>query len=338
LSKRSSTSQKSAAPRPAAPANRTSSGFSARSSSGLSEPAAQRMASDTFDLPEPFGPTMTPTPCSRRTSTGSGNDLKPRILTARRCTAGDPIERARRRYSASSSGASRVSGASSSRSKSSKMPRRSVFWASSSSRSSRFFWRVTPSGCQSQERFAGRLLFGGLLRASLPHAEPLAVHECGAREPALVRGSDRVHDDVVDLLAQSCQRLLQLRLVVDVGRQRVFDPVGERLHDRVLDRSEPVLEEERSERRLEQGRKHVAVVGETACVVAVGRRSEATAEIELAGDDGAARTRDDVRADLREPSLGEVWMPRVERVRDRELEHAVAEELEALVRGGGPPP
>ena len=64
----------------AAPAKRTSSGFSARSSSGLSEPAAQRIASETFDLPEPFGPTMTPTPGSRRTSTGSGNDLKPRML------------------------------------------------------------------------------------------------------------------------------------------------------------------------------------------------------------------------------------------------------------------
>src|SRR5262245_3961712 len=42
------------------------------------------MASATFDLPEPLGPTTTATPGSRRTSTGSGNDLKPRILTARR--------------------------------------------------------------------------------------------------------------------------------------------------------------------------------------------------------------------------------------------------------------
>jgi hypothetical protein len=86
LSKRSSTSQKSAGPRLAAPAKRTSSGFSARSSFGLSEPAAQRIASEMFDFPEPFGPTITPTPGSSRTSTGSGNDLKPRILTARRCT------------------------------------------------------------------------------------------------------------------------------------------------------------------------------------------------------------------------------------------------------------
>ena len=53
-----------------------------------SVPAAQRSASATFDLPEPFGPTTTATPCSRRTSTGSGNDLKPRSLIARRCTRG----------------------------------------------------------------------------------------------------------------------------------------------------------------------------------------------------------------------------------------------------------
>ena len=86
LSKTSSTSQKSPAVRPEAPANSTSSGFSALSSLGLMLPAAQRMASEMFDFPEPFGPTTTATPGSRRTSTGSGNDLKPRSLIARRCT------------------------------------------------------------------------------------------------------------------------------------------------------------------------------------------------------------------------------------------------------------
>jgi hypothetical protein len=49
LSKRSSTSHQRAGWRAALPANRTSSGFSARSSDGLSEPFAQRKPSATFD-------------------------------------------------------------------------------------------------------------------------------------------------------------------------------------------------------------------------------------------------------------------------------------------------
>src|SRR4029078_3059831 len=68
------------------PAKRTSSGFSARSSPGLIEPVAQRIESDTFDFPEPFGPTTAATPGTRRISTGSTNDLKPRSLIALRCT------------------------------------------------------------------------------------------------------------------------------------------------------------------------------------------------------------------------------------------------------------
>src|SRR5207302_997896 len=55
-------------------------------------------------------------------------------------------------------------------------------------------------------------------------------------------------------------------------------------------------------------------------------------EPELGPDDGAARPRDDVRADLGEPPFGEVREAVVQRLRDRELEHAVAKKLEALVR------
>ena len=54
---------------------------------GLSDPAAQTIASATFDLPEPFGPTTTATPGSSETSTRSGNDLKPRSLIDWRCTS-----------------------------------------------------------------------------------------------------------------------------------------------------------------------------------------------------------------------------------------------------------
>jgi hypothetical protein len=41
-----------------------------------------------------------------------------------------------------------------------------------------------------------------------------------------------------------------------------------------------------------------------------------------------------VRADLRQAALGEVRIALVERLGDRELENAVAEELETLVRLG----
>ncbi len=88
LSKTSSTSQLSAGVLPSAPLKRTSSGFSARSSDGVSEPAAQTIASATFDLPEPFGPTTTATPGSSFSSSVSGNDLKPRRRRERRCTGG----------------------------------------------------------------------------------------------------------------------------------------------------------------------------------------------------------------------------------------------------------
>jgi hypothetical protein len=60
-------------------------------------------------------------------------------------------------------------------------------------------------------------------------------------------------------------------------------------------------------------------------------RNEPGAEPELAGDRRAARTRDDVRADLRQPALGVLRIPVVEVARDRELENAVAQELQALV-------
>ena len=149
-------------------------------------------------------------------------------------------------------------------------------------------------------------------------------------------GPSTSSDLVLHRAAVAGERLLELRLVVDEGRQRVVDPSGERGDDRLLDLLEAVLEEERAERGLEQRREDVAVADEPVELV-LGQLVRAAllqppAEVELARDDGAALARDDVRADLREPSLGEVRMRVVERARDRELEDAVAEELEPLVR------
>jgi hypothetical protein len=60
---------------------------------------------------------------------------------------------------------------------------------------------------------------------------------------------------------------------------------------------------------------------------------ETLPEAEAACDHGAGRAGDNVRAHLGELPLGEVRMARVQRMRDCELEDAVAQKLEPLVRG-----
>jgi hypothetical protein len=98
-----------------------------------------------------------------------------------------------------------------------------------------------------------------------------------------------------------------------------------------------VLEIERGDRGLEHRSDDVAaprdalelVLRDLARVV-----EQALSEPELLRDDGAAVARDDVRPDLREPSLRRVLEAVVDGARDRELEDAVAQELEPLVRLG----
>src|SRR5207302_10144005 len=185
------------------------------------------------------------------------------------------------------------------------------------------------------ERRPRRLLLGRLLRLARAEADLLAVDRRGAREAPVVRRALDLDDAVADLPAAPRERFLELRLVVDVAGRRVLDPILEGLHDRLLDVVEPVLEEKRRKRRLEERREDVAVLREP--LELVGRNparalDEPPPEPELGSDDGAARPRDDVGADLGKAALGEVREAVVEGLRDRELEHAVAEELEALVR------
>ena len=110
------------------------------------------------------------------------------------------------------------------------------------------------------------------------------------------------------------------------------------LDDRALDRPEAVLEEERRERRLEHRGEHVAVLRSSGSSSSAGtstrpRSAEPPVEPEVERHLGAARPRHDVGADLRHPPLRELRVALVERPRHRQLEHAVAEELEPLVRG-----
>ena len=71
------TSARPRAGRLAVPAKMTSSIFWLRTELGACAPSTQAMASTTFDLPDPLGPTTTVTPGSSSIVVASANDLKP---------------------------------------------------------------------------------------------------------------------------------------------------------------------------------------------------------------------------------------------------------------------
>jgi hypothetical protein len=139
----------------------------------------------------------------------------------------------------------------------------------------------------------------------------------------------------VHLLPRPGQRLLELGLVVDVERARVLDPLGERVDDGGLDPLEAVLEVDRRDRGLEDGREDVPAAGDALELVGgdvAGELRELLSQAELFRDRRAALAGDDVRADLREASLGRLGEAVENRASDRELEDAVPEELQPLVR------
>ncbi len=95
-----------------------------------------------------------------------------------------------------------------------------------------------------------------------------------------------------------------------------------------------MLEVEGGEGSLEQRCKHVAVLRQArdlAARRAVGLGEQPLPERELARDDRTAGPRDDVRADLGHPPFAEGGKALEQRVRDRQLEDRVAEELQPLV-------
>jgi hypothetical protein len=70
------------APRAAVPLKMTSSIFPPRSVLELCSPMTQRIASDIFDFPEPFGPTIAVTSRLKVSRVLSGKDLNPWISSA----------------------------------------------------------------------------------------------------------------------------------------------------------------------------------------------------------------------------------------------------------------
>ena len=86
----------------------------------------------------------------------------------------------------------------------------------------------------------------------------LAGDHGNADELAVVRGAFDVEDAVLHLIPGACERLLQLRLVIDVTGPGELDPRVERVHHGLLGSLEPVLEIDGRDRCLEQGSKDVA--------------------------------------------------------------------------------
>ncbi len=77
LSNTSDTSATLTGRRPVDPWKITSSIFPPRNRRGDCSPNTQRTASEMFDFPQPFGPTIAVTPASNGNSTVPTNDLKP---------------------------------------------------------------------------------------------------------------------------------------------------------------------------------------------------------------------------------------------------------------------
>ncbi len=108
----SCTSARPSGPRVAVPAKMTSSIFPPRSVLAPCSPITQARASTTFDLPDPFGPTMHVTPGSSAKVVGCANDLNPLSVTLFRCmdeplraAYGYPDNRTRRSSRPSAGGA-----------------------------------------------------------------------------------------------------------------------------------------------------------------------------------------------------------------------------------------
>jgi hypothetical protein len=153
------------------------------------------------------------------------------------------------------------------------------------------------------------------------------------------RSLDR-EDSVGDRLSATGKLFLELRLEIDVALNGVLDPVGERVHDRLANRLEPVLEVQSPEASLDERGEDVPVGGEPADLGALAPRGvpgEPLSQRKAPPYNGAALPRDDMGADLRQAPLLIRRKALVELARDREPQNAVPEELEPLVGVGAVP-
>jgi len=185
------------------------------------------------------------------------------------------------------------------------------------------------------ERLLGSLLLRRFLRRTRSQAELCARDMRRTDEPPVVGWAFDLEHGVAHLRPGARQGLLELGLVVDVAGAGVLDPVRESADDRGLNSLEPVLEIDGGDRSLEHRCEHIATPRDPLELVGrhVPREVEETiAEAELLGDGRTALARDHVRADLGQPPFRGIAEAVEDRPCDRELEDAVAEKLEPLVR------
>ena len=291
---------------------------------GLCSPSAHTTASARLLLPLPLGPMMTPTPGSKTSSVCLGNDLKPLRRSALRYTLSRP-RRARRRSlerrrpAAASLG--RLAGrgrAASPRSRARRAVRRARACSSCSasaaaSCSARFL--LVPKPCPSTS----------------PSTHGLDL------ELAVVRRAAVAQDPVDDRLGRARQVLLQLGLVVDVAALGEADVLVEDLDDRRTHRLVAEGHVDRADERLGEVGEHVLVGLQLRQRRRPRRRGPACSRSilprpSLRRHPGAGGAADDVGAQPRQVALGEVGEAPVQLGRDAQAEHAVAEELQALVR------
>ena len=171
------------------------------------------------------------------------------------------------------------------------------------------------------------LLLGRLLLAPIPGRARLDERRGRGRAVVIRAGRlDQLIRYRCPLTTRSSWRTVLWRRLVD----RVGDPLGERLTTAGTTSLAPTRG-----RRVDRPRHLRHHAGRPGIVSAATRRR---LPVRLRGRQVAvppsrrAPPRDYVGAHLGELPLGEVRMPVVQRVRHRQLEHAVAEELEPLVR------
>ena len=190
-----------------------------------------------------------------------------------------------------------------------------------------------PSRVHAQQRLLGGSLLGGLLRGALAGAEDLVTEHGGSGEAAAVRWSRGLHQPVAYGRPLTCQSFLQFRLVIDEALLAEIDAFLEGLDDRIGGLPVAELLEGRADHGLAERRQHVAARLDARLAAApLALPLELRGEVERARHQRARAARDDVGALLREPALVGSGRAAVELLGDREPEHAVAEELQPLVR------